>query len=102
MALHTTEWKRLIRFLRKEAPVAQKVRIRRRPIGFDDGWVVFNGSDYLISINSRLPWSGQVDALLHEWAHVCAIEEAYRHKGRWGQIHGDIYEAWSCGFNKER
>lgn len=99
-AMNTQEWRSLIRQLRTHFPVETKVDVRRTRIRNDCGRTIFNGETYRIVVDSRQEKQGQIDTLLHEWAHVCAIEEAYRHKGRWGVIHGAIFEAWANNFEK--
>jgi len=55
--------------------------------------------DFRIYVDSLGDPQSQVDTLLHEWAHVLAIEEAYEHRGRWSAFHGEIYDAWARDFN---
>lgn len=58
----------------------------------------FDGRNYKIVVNSNLEWTAQVDAILHEWAHVLAVEEAYKHNNSWGSAYTKIYRAWEEGF----
>lgn len=62
------------------------------------GVTAFDGTDYRIRIASNQPTSSQADALLHEWAHVSAIEEAYKHDASWGEMYTKIYRAWENDF----
>jgi hypothetical protein len=64
----------------------------------DSGITVFDGRDYRISINSNQDEAGQVDAILHEWAHALAIEEAYKHSEPWGSMYSKVYEWWERHF----
>lgn len=96
--MKTCCWRTLIRNLRKHFPVQGKVTVVRRPVKSDCGLTTFNGNDYRVRINSNQEDQGQIDTLLHEWAHVRAIEEAYGHRGRWATLHGEIYDAWTRDF----
>ena len=96
--MKTCEWRALIRKLRERFPVQGTVTVLRRPVKCDCGLTTFNGNDYRVRINSDQSDQGQIDTLLHEWAHVCAIEEAYGHVGRWATLHGEIYDAWTRNF----
>ena len=95
---NTSKWRSLIRNLRKRFPVESPVRVIRLNVKGDPGLTTFNGSSYRVRIQSNQDWGGQVDAILHEWAHVCAIEEAYNHRGRWATLFGEIYDAWTKDF----
>jgi hypothetical protein len=92
--MNTHDWRALIRKLRKHFPTDGKVVVCRRPTKLDCGVTTFNGNDYRIRVNSNQPKTGQVDTLLHEWAHVLAIDQAYRHEGPWGIIFAELYSAW--------
>jgi hypothetical protein len=96
--MKTREWRALIRNLRKHFPVSGTVTVRRRPIKRNCGLTTFDGCDYSIRINSNQPRTGQIDTLLHEWAHVLAIEQAYRHEGPWGVLFAEIYSDWTKNF----
>ena len=98
--MKTREWRALIRKLRKRFSVQGTITVLRRKVKCDCGLTTFNGCDYRVRINSDQSDQGQIDTLLHEWAHVCAIEEAYGHRGRWATLHGEIYHAWTKGFVK--
>ena len=80
--MKTREWRALIRKLRERFPVQGQVTVRRYPTKKDCGLTTFDGSGYRVRVNSDQPDGGQVDTLLHESAHVRAIEQAYRHGGR--------------------
>ena len=94
----TSRWRTLIRSLREHFPVTGKVTVSRRPVQCDCGLTTFNGRGWRIRINANLSDVAQIDALLHEWAHVFAINEAYEHRGRWATVHGEIYDAWTRDF----
>ena len=97
--METRKFRALIRQLRKYFPVTQRVKVVRRRITKGDiGLTTFNGSEYRIRIKSNQDADGQLDTLLHEWGHVCAIEEAYEHRGRWATLFGEIYDAWTRNF----
>jgi hypothetical protein len=81
----------LIRELRTRFPIEGRVKVRRHPIKKDCGSTNFDGTDYVIAIDSEQEWGGQVDSLLHEWAHVLAIEASYRHSDEWGVIYARLY-----------
>lgn len=98
--MKTNEWRTLIRKLRKHFPVQGVVTVRRRPVRSDCGSTTFDGRTYHIRVNFNQSEQGQIDTLLHEWAHVCAIDEAYEHRGRWATLHGEIYDAWSREFEE--
>jgi len=90
----TREWRRLLAFLRKNYPVSCSVIVSRHPIKKDCGNGYFNGRTFYVHIDSTQSESEQKHSLLHEWAHVRAIDDAYQHKGQWGVIYGDIYQTW--------
>ena len=97
--METQKFRAVIRCLRKHFPVTQRVKIVRRCITKGDtGLTTFDGNEYRIRIKSNQDSGGQLDTLLHEWAHVCAIEEAYEHRGRWATLFGEIYDAWTRDF----
>ena len=98
--MKTCCWRSLLRKLRKHFPVQGTVKVIRYPVNCDCGLTTFNGRNYRIRINSNQPDAGLVDTLLHEWAHVCAIEEAYRHEGPWGVLYAEIYDTWTRNFDK--
>lgn len=96
------EWRALIRKLRKHFPVEQPVKVLRRAVGPKAaiGLTTFNGTAYRIRIKSNQDWQSQVDSLLHEFAHILAIEEAFGHQERWPVLYGKIYDAWTKDFVK--
>lgn len=98
--MNIKEWRALIRKLRKRFPVGCPVKVIRRAVKCDCGLTVFDGRRFRVRINALLDIQGQVDTLLHEWAHLLAIEEAYEHYGRWAEMHGKIYDAWQKGFKQ--
>jgi hypothetical protein len=96
--MNNSEWRALIRKLRKKFPVSGSVSVIRYPAKKVCGTTTFNGRDYRIRINSDQPRTGLIDTLLHEWAHVCSIEQAYRHEGPWGSLYASIYDSWTKDF----
>lgn len=97
----TKEWRILLKNLRASFPVEAPVTIRKRP-KIDCAATIFDGAHYRITINADQPDVGLIDSILHEWAHVKTIEEAYRHGGRWAENFGEIYQAWCDGFKNEQ
>ena len=100
----TQKWRALIRDLRKHFPVAQEVTIRRRVVSgkkTPSGLTIFNGRSYWVRVKANQDWQGQVDALLHEWAHVRCIEEAYNHGAHWATTYGEIYNVWTRDFTTD-
>jgi hypothetical protein len=93
----TTKWRSLLKYLRTAFPVGCQVEVRRCNRK-ECAVTIFDGRTYRIRINASQDTRGQQDSILHEWAHVCAIEQAYRHEGPWGQIFASIYESWSKEF----
>jgi hypothetical protein len=90
-------WKGLLKMLRKTFPISCKVVVRRVPKTWQNahGTTNFvNNSKFYVYINNNYSADSQIDTLLHEWAHVKAIDEAMQHKGKWGELHGEIYQAW--------
>ncbi len=77
---NTSKWRSLIRDLRKRFPVESPVRVIRMSVKGDPGLTTFNGRSYRVRIQSNQDWGGQVDAILHEWAHVsvCSLSRAAR------------------------
>lgn len=97
---HRKKWRLLLWYLRKRFPVQQPTRTMRRKLGkkADLGLTTFNGHSYRVRVHDCQDYSGQIDTLLHEWAHVLAIEEAYQHKGRWAEIYGELVETYYNDF----
>jgi hypothetical protein len=56
------------------------------------GHTVLDGHTYRITIDSSLDDQSQFETLTHEWAHVLAINEAYRHGKLWGDMYSHVYE----------
>lgn len=90
--------RRYIKWLRKSYPIETKVIISRRPL--KDDWarvtVRLDGmnNQYHIYLNSNGSYQEQSDAITHEWSHIRGFEEIRDHKGRWGEIYGEIYRSW--------
>jgi uncharacterized protein (DUF2344 family) len=96
--MRDTEWRELIRKLRKSLPIDTPVSIRRVKLKADAGLTIFDGAKYVIKIASNQSFGVQIDSLLHEWAHALAMEEAYRHKANWGIHYAKVYESWEQNF----
>jgi hypothetical protein len=100
--MNTKEWRKLIGMLRKTFPVNGKVIVRRYPMKKTCGITRFNGSgEYRIGVGSNQPRVGQMDTLIHEWAHVLAIQQAYTHDGPWGVLFAEVYDSWSRDFGEK-
>jgi hypothetical protein len=96
----TSEWRLLLKNLRRRFPVESPVTVRKRQ-KVDCAVTIFDGKEYRITISSDQPDIGLIDSILHEWAHVRAIEEAYQHNGRWADNYGEIYQSWCDGFKND-
>lgn len=96
----TKEWKALIKQLKTRFPVSMPVEVRRCPAKRNAGITSFDGDTYRIRIDSTQDVDGQVDSLLHEWAHMLAIDLSYQHKGMWGVLYAQLHEAWTRDFEK--
>jgi len=91
--LRKATWRKRVSALRKNFPVDGSVRVVRRPCKRLAGFTTTDGcGNYTIKIDSRLSWDAQIDTLIHEWAHVLAIAEAYTHRGRWTKHYADVYD----------
>lgn len=98
--MNTKKWRKLLRGLRKNFPVENNVNVRRVEMLRNCGSTQFDGTNYYIRIKANQSWPMQVDSLLHEWAHVRAIERAYKHDKLWGSIYSTIYESWEKDFSE--
>ncbi len=93
--MKTCDFRKVIRTLRKNFPVSGSVEVRRSPMKGNPsplGHANFSGKYFKIYINSDQSSETQYDAILHEWAHVCAIDRAHSHDATWGVIYADIYD----------
>ena len=101
----TKELRSLVSKLRKNFPVVGKVvvlrRRRKKCSGKTNIEVKYSAWTFRIYIDSLQDKGSQIDALLHEWAHIIAIQEACDHQGRWATAYGEIYTAWECGFSSK-
>lgn len=77
--------------MRTSLPVDRKVVVTRRTMTKDCGTTTWSGRSYRICINSGLSGQSQVDTLVHEWAHVLAIEAAYGHGTAFGVAYAQAY-----------
>ena len=90
----TVEFRKLMKWVRKQCPIDTPVNVRRYPCKKRCAITRFDGSRFFIRIKSDQDRQGQIDALLHEWAHAGAINNSYKHEGEWPVIYGAIYTAW--------
>ncbi len=91
--MKTRDFRKVIRALRKNFPVSGSVEVRRLPMQDNPlGRAGFSGKYFKIYINSDQCSEVQYDTILHEWAHVCAIDRAHSHNATWGTIYADIYD----------
>ncbi len=93
--MKTCDFRKVIRALRKNFPVSGSVEVRRLPMEGNPsplGRAGFSGKYFKIHINSDQSSEIQYDSILHEWAHVCAIDRAHSHDATWGVIYADIYD----------
>ena len=97
--MDTKEWRALIRKLRKTFPVSGgRIIVYRQPLEHSFGVTAHTGNTYRIRIDSQQCRQVQLDALLHEWAHVIAIERAFWHTPEWGKVYASIFSAWAHDF----
>ena len=94
-SMNTRELRALVRKLRKRFPVPGKITVRRYPAKRNSGVTTYDGRVFRIYIDSSGDKSSQVETLLHEWAHIRAIDEAYRHGRAWGRHYAEIHESWT-------
>ena len=90
--MSTYEWRALVRKLRKHFPLSLEIIARRRRMKRACGVTTFNGYNFRIYIDSGMCREGQVDALIHEWAHARAIDQAYSHCDAWGMNYVELYD----------
>jgi len=91
--ISTQEWRALLKMLRTNFPVSRQIVVRRVKQQ-DCETVLFDGKCYRIYVNSILDRQSQIDSLIHGFVHVLCIDEAYDHKGRWGQVYSEVYSKW--------
>jgi hypothetical protein len=96
--MDTKQWRLLIKKLRRAFPTERPVQVRFRKAKSNYGTAYFSSYGYKIAIDSSQSVGGQIDTLLHEWAHVYAIDQAAQHKGNWGHVFAEIYESWTRDF----
>jgi len=89
-------WIEIIRLLKKIYPLY----IRRLTKMSNAGETYFDNIKYEIRINSLQSPDGQIDTLLHEYAHAKSIDDTLAHKGEWGKNYAEIYQNWEK-FNSE-
>ena len=91
--MNVQQWRAFVKKVKKAMPVATPVHVRRYPAKKVDGITHFDGRCFRIRIDSKLDQAAQSDTLLHEYAHVVAINDAYEHKAHWGDIYSQLYTA---------
>jgi len=101
----TTDWRKLLCWLRAAFPVTAKVVVSRRKIKNNCARTncELNGrrNMFRVYIDSKQDKSGQIDAILHEWAHIRAIEAAgFGHGESWSRNYGDVYSLWESEYNQ--
>jgi hypothetical protein len=84
-------WRRLLKSIRERFPTGSPVIVSRYPAKKNCGRTRFDGHKFLIRIDSSQEWQSQADALLHEWAHIQAIEQSYSHGPVWSNAYSAIY-----------
>ena len=88
--------KQVERWLTWRFPAGKPVRVRiERFSGDDQGYCEDRGNEWFIRVRSTLPIHGQMETLLHEWAH--AVVGAVNHGKKWGERHQRIYQRWFDG-----
>ena len=78
--------------LREKFPVDSKIVVRYKK-ACDPGTTMFDGETYTLIIANQGTLQAQIDSLLHEWAHVVAIEKARKHCAAWGECYAAILSA---------
>jgi hypothetical protein len=96
--MDTSEWRRLIKFLRTEFPIDAPIKVVRIPLKRNSATTIFNGSSFRITISSELSTEAMADALIHEFAHVLCLSEAYQHGENWSKFYGRIYSKYEQEF----
>ena len=91
--METKEWRRLIKWLRATFPLSFPLTVKRAPSKRNHGVTSFDGNTIHIRVDSTQDHAGQIDTILHEYAHALAIDDAYTHKDNWGRLYAAIYTA---------
>jgi len=99
--METKNFRALVKQLRTSFPISSTVIVRRSQAKKNCGNTTFDGNCYRIRIQSNQSTTSQIDTLLHEWAHVCAMEAAYKHEASWALLFGQIYDAWTKNFKEQ-
>lgn len=89
-----SSWRALLRMLRQNFPIERPIVVKRIKKKKDNGTLSFYNNKFYIYIDTTQSAEGQIDSILHEWAHARAIEEACEHAGTWGEHYGHIYQTW--------
>lgn len=99
-ALSKTEknWRRLLRWLRKEFPADMPVRIITRKLLHDTvAETAKTKKYYYIFIHTGLSEQVLFDATIHEWAHVLSWSSTVNehHGMEWGKAYARIYKKYT-------
>lgn len=87
----TQEFRKIVAWLRKNFPIDSGVVVKRALSKKCHGITYWNGQQFYIRIDSQQDDASQIDALLHEWSHAVAINDAYNHREPWGIIYAKIF-----------
>ena len=105
--LDNATFKRFVRTLRDECPVADaKVIVKRvdsvrlnhhDAFGTTEDKIIEGRRVYVISILRRATRAEVVDTLIHEWAHalVHASTGSFKHDDAWGVAFAKVYRAFN-------
>lgn len=96
--MNQSEWRKLLKNLRKHFPVNGTVIVVRRILKKNFGITITNGIDFRIYIDKSQSQEVQRETLLHEWAHIKTIETSLEHCGDWGIWYANIYNNWLHNF----
>lgn len=92
----TSEFRKLVKWVRKQCPIETPINVRRYPAKKRHAITRFDGRQFYIRISTNQEDQGQIDAVLHEFAHAAAIDNSYQHKGEWPTIYGNLYTVWDA------
>jgi hypothetical protein len=88
------EWRKLLRWLRKNFPTNIPIKVKRAPSKKNHAITRFDGRVIQIRVGSDQDRPMLIDSMLHEYAHALAIDDAYSHKETWGRLYSMIYTAY--------
>ena len=96
--MNNRDWGTVVRALKKRYPTERPLTILRRKRIGTEGVTFFSDRSFKIVIQKNQSDSSQIYSLIHELAHVRAIEQACQHKGVWGELHGAMIDEWMSEF----